>query len=528
MKYIKIYEAFESRVISNTIKFLSKKIGETETFYNDIRKLMNQYDINISKIKEEHLEYLRTSKAIEVKSDEFDNDLNIYCIKYWFSIEKGFLGRTATGSLKTPYSKIKYNYLEKNRNFDSDQFLFIKNELGIEKGKLSSVLDYEYLKTGDDVLVILGRESKVTIGKIFIDSDDGYGRSIFIYNNDTSDGITIHSNEPIFLKKYSKRWRLGSNFNKIDDDHHQLHTYTMDNKELRFVENENEHDHKANLADFNKPLDVSGNIVDWTINNQDIIEDVIKKSDFAIIVYIDKLLSISSRNFIQKNRIDLKKGATALMSDKEIKEINIQKYTNKLISIYGLSVDSEDFSKINKFINTIMGNKFIMFNLYLEQYKRLDFFINDLYDLVNVNRNKDYYFDRVINRFRDIRNESTITKRLYTNNLNIILNSGNENLIVFTKRLLDLGEKINKYIESNNIENIHDIISIKYKLETISKFITESRYKIPESYYNVIYVIDESERIFDKYVKQCNSEEEFKETMMKLNIIEKFVNSLLK
>ena len=31
MKYIKLYEAFESEAITNTIKFLTKKIGQKNT-----------------------------------------------------------------------------------------------------------------------------------------------------------------------------------------------------------------------------------------------------------------------------------------------------------------------------------------------------------------------------------------------------------------------------------------------------------------------------------------------------------------
>ena len=40
MKYIKLYEAFESQVITNTLKFLTKKIGQDTANYfsNDIKR----------------------------------------------------------------------------------------------------------------------------------------------------------------------------------------------------------------------------------------------------------------------------------------------------------------------------------------------------------------------------------------------------------------------------------------------------------------------------------------------------------
>ena len=136
MKYIKLYEAFESEAITNTIKFLTKKIGQknTDSFFNDIKRLMTQYDIPISRIKENDLEYIRVSKAIKVKNNEpVNNNWNIYCIKYWFSIDQGFLGKTCTGNLTTPYVKIENDYSYKNKNFDEDQFNYIKNKNLYEK-----------------------------------------------------------------------------------------------------------------------------------------------------------------------------------------------------------------------------------------------------------------------------------------------------------------------------------------------------------------------------------------------------------
>ena len=80
------------------------------------------------------------------------------------------MGKTCTGNLTTPYVKIKNDYSYENKNFDEDQLYYIKNNLGINKGKLSSVLDYKSLKTGDDVLVLLGdnnNTNRIAIGKIF-------------------------------------------------------------------------------------------------------------------------------------------------------------------------------------------------------------------------------------------------------------------------------------------------------------------------------------------------------------------------
>jgi hypothetical protein len=567
MKYIKLYEAFDSQVITNTIKFLTKKIGEKSatSFSDDIKRLMGIYNIPISKIKEDDLEYTRVSKAIKIKNNEpVDNNWNTYCIKYWFSVEKGYLGKTAVGNLTTPYVKIKNDYSYKNKNFDEDQLYYIKNNLGVNKGKLSSVLDYKSLKTGDDVLVVLGDDNsgRAAIGKIFIDTMNS--NAIYVYNDYKSDGTSVYGERPDFADNYNHSWRLGrddndyksdgtsvygerpdfaDNYNHSwrlgrdenddsifhpDGDHFRLHLYTKNNRQLRQETKVDKVKHKANLGDFNKPLDSYGNIQDWTIHNQGMIESI-EESDFAIIVYMSKLLSIPSRNIIQSSRRDARQGATALMSNNEIKQININNYTTKLVAKYGLNKDTEDFSKLNKFVNNIMCNKFVMFNLYLDNtIGSLNSLINQLYSLVNED-DKEHYFNNVLSVFKNSRDRTANYSELYRTNYNLILNSGDENLITIIKRFLSLGEKINNYIESVDIENIHDIIMVKYKLKAIQGFISDSKNKLATPYNDVINTFDEGGRSMSRYITYCDgATDEFETSMEKLDIIEKFINSLLK
>lgn len=541
MKYIKLYEAFESKAITNTIKFLTKKIGQknTDSFFNDIKRLMTQYDIPISRIKEDDLEYIRASKAIKIKNNEpVSNNWNIYCIKYWFSVEQGFLGKTCTGNLTTPYVKIKNDYSYENKNFDEDQLYYIKNNLGINRGKLSSVLDYKSLKTGDDVLVLLGdnnNTNRIAIGKIFIDTQNS--NAIYLYNNYYSDGTSVYGERPDFADDYTHTWRLGRDENDDnifhpDGDHFRLHLYTKTNRQFFYDAEEIKIDkpkHKANLADFNKPLTNRGDITDWTLDNQGIIETTIEKADFAIILYMDKLLSIPNINTIKRDRTTARKGATALMSDYDIKQININNYTTKLVAKYGLHKDTEDFSKLNKFVNSIMCNKFVMFNIYLDNtIGSLNNLNNQLYNLVNED-DKEYYFNNILSVFKNSRDRTANFSELYRTNYNLILNSGNENLITIIKRFISLGEKINNYIENIDIENIHDIIMIKYKLSAIQGFISDAKNKLATPYNDVIYSFDESSASMSRYIGYCDgATDEFEQSMIKLNIIEKFVNSLLK
>ena len=176
-----------------------------------------------------------------------------------------------------------------------------------------------------------------------------------------------------------------------------------------------------------------------------------------------------------------------------------------------------------------MCNKFVMFNIYLDNtIGSLNNLNNQLYNLVNED-DKEYYFNNILSVFKNSRDRTANFSELYRTNYNLILNSGNENLITIIKRFISLGEKINNYIENIDIENIHDIIMIKYKLSAIQGFISDAKNKLATPYNDVIYSFDESSASMSRYIGYCDgATDEFEQSMIKLNIIEKFVNSLLK
>lgn len=533
MKYIKLFEAFESQVITSTIKFLTKKIDQktSNLFSDDIRRLMNDYNIPISKISEDDVKYYRSKKAVKIKNTKsIENDIDIYCIKYWFSLEKGFLGKTAVGNLRTPYVKLINNYHEKNKDFSEEQLDYIKNSLDINSGKLTSVLDYGNLKDGDYVLLTFGDRSSdelsISIGRIFNDISSG---GLYVYNDFRSDGVSPDSS-PSFSVDYEKTWRLGRNNSNgfdVDGDHFKLHVYTKDNKPLRQeTKKEEKHKHKPNLADYNKPLD-DGKISDWTMRNQNNIKDVIEESDFAIIVYLDRLLKLPSTNLINNVRKEARKGATALMSNDEIKRININNYTKGLVKKYGIDKYVEDFSKLNKLVDSIMGNKFIMFNIFVGNLNAMDSIINSLYSLINEDYDKEYYFNDLLSTFKNVRNQTKRYNLQYNKNLDLIYKSGDDNLITIVERTEKIGQDISNYINTIVIENIHDLIIIKHKILAIQSFIMDYKNRLPSCYRDIISNLETSN--IKAYIEYCDGvDDQFDDSMNKLDIMEKFVNSILK
>ena len=61
---------------------------------------------------------------------------------------------------------------------------------------------------------------------------------------------------------------------------------------------------------------------------------------------------------ISKNRKESKEGALKLISDEEIKKINLERYLNQLISKVGVSVDKSDVKNLQKVIGTSLSGKY--------------------------------------------------------------------------------------------------------------------------------------------------------------------------
>lgn len=99
-RYIQLFERFRARNISKTIGYIknnTKGEGNYDKFLSSVRLLYSELGIEIGEIKDEYFEYARKEKAIKrTKPSDYD----ISYVKYWFSIEDGFLGTTYTKPMK--------------------------------------------------------------------------------------------------------------------------------------------------------------------------------------------------------------------------------------------------------------------------------------------------------------------------------------------------------------------------------------------------------------------------------------------
>ena len=375
MRYLKLYEAFASRGISKTIDFLSKKVSksESESFLQDLKNFMKQVDYPIDKLSDEFIKYLPSKKALQLKSDNLvTNKRGIWALKYWFSLEDGYLGFTSTGNSKITFEKriSKGKSQRAEERFSPRELDRIKEELS-ETGEIWCVTDYSKLKTGDIVIGLI--DNRLTFAQIYVDTNDNY-RTYAI--QDVANGSTPDNSDWRDYRRFGNQsWWLWD-LREMGYDHSKLHFFRPSENPLAYIPNPSATDSQTeqkgeNPMNWNLPLDNRFNPSEWYDTSFSIESpEKVESADFALILMYDDLLNpeegepqFQPVSATKKSREESKSGAVAFMSDSEIKKLNYDNYIKKMVGIYGISLDSgqEDLISLQRIFNSFLCGRYILF-----------------------------------------------------------------------------------------------------------------------------------------------------------------------
>ena len=535
MKHLKLFEAFESSVIGETISFLSKKIGKYKAneFKDRLRFLEKEFNIPIDKINNSDIIYTNKIKGVKITTDKpIENDVDIYCLKYWFSIENGFLGQTAVVNNRFLRKSDNYIYDDNDEvaslNSKTDELTdfeldYIKTNLGLKTGTLKSAKLSE-VKNGDKVVVILNEDpypNHFCKGEIFIDDNtDG----IFVLQNNKSGSTPSSSWRD---KGYEYSWKLGTARRKADDNC-KLHIYKEGNELL-----ESEDDRASEKAFHNNVLlgDYNIRFTEWNDYNK----SVIRTADFCIVVYLDRLLGLKDTKTIKDERVESRKGATALMRDSDIKKINLKRYTSQLFTKLGVTKESIDFSNINNMLNNLLIGDYSYWFIYNNENAvyLINSFADRIYELIESRDDyKQYYYDQLVNFYDNVKNGSNeVYRKAFIMNTAAVGESGNNQLINLFNKMFETGKLISEYIKNNKFENIDDILMLYYKLDSIQKFKDNNNVRI-EDYTIRNSFIDFDSRGFKSRITSYSYESDlndaYETTIVRLDKQAKYVKSILK
>lgn len=545
MKHLMLFEAFESNALSKMMTFLSKKTDSNskERFKDKLKRLITQFDIPIDKISDKDVKYLNRNKALKLKNvDKVENDKGIYCLKFWFSMDEGYLGFTGTGNTTMDFNRYisgsrRRSSSDKNSPFTTRELDYIKNRLDIKTGSLEPVKNYENIQHGQLVMGIFSDDeddlSRLGVAKIWRDENH-----LYAIQDITSGGSPENEINGVSWRDWGYRssWSLDSVYSP-GSDHCKLHIYTPSDEPIHIVgakEEVEEVEIKSPL-DFNLPLNSSYGLREWGDTSWSIDDyTLVEKSDFSIILMLDDILKSvkTSVNKTKANREESREGATKLMSDSQIKKANIERYLTAIVSKMGIEKDIKELQNLQKLVVKSVCGDLAFISIYKGRpgFDSLDSMSGYIYDMMRSDGNdKDYYLSSIISSFKSLNSYSEEYTKQYNESLKEVNNSDIEPLKEIFKIFIEIGKKIKNYLLSQNIQTIEDLGMVMVKLRSIRNLTGERGFSL--SYTRNI--LNEFHYTNDVryYINECNSERrknEVLEDIKKAKHIERYIDSLLR
>lgn len=535
-----LFEAFEANALSKMMAFLAKKTDSNskERFRDKLKTLITQLDIPIDKIKDNDIKYLNKNQAFKLKSEK-DSD-SIYCLKFWFSMDEGYLGFTGTSNLTMDFNEYisgrrRGNSDYKNSPFANRELDYIKNRLDIKTGSLEPVKDYENLQHGQLVIGIFSDDEdsleRLGVAKIWRDENQ-----LYAIQDVTSGGSPDNDINGVSWRDWGYRssWSLDSVYSP-GSDHCKLHIYTPSNEPLHLVGDKKEVEEVKveNPFDYNLPVNRHYSLTEWgdTTWSIDGYKSV-EKADFAIVLMVDDIIkSVETKvGDVRKSREESKEGATSLMSDSEIKEANIKRYLLGLISKMGITLDTSNLQNLQKLVIKAVCDEFAFISIYKERpdFDNLNQIIKNIYNMMSSEDESDkkFYLERSITYYQILNANSDDYRKNFVESLEIIKKSDSNQIKEFFDIVMKIGDKIKKYLLSQNIQSIEDLRMIIVKLKSIRTISRENEFNFSGFAKSILDEFHYKSDV-EYYIREYGDRDISKE-LIKLKHLERYVDSLLR
>jgi hypothetical protein len=555
MKYLKLFEAFDSQTLSKTLGFIKEK-SQKRDFLNLIKRVCVEIDFPLSRLNDDFFEYLPFSAALkksdmtgdetcdarsEVEFSEYPVEgevckggklkrkwgqrvREVECpvcrgtsvkpkkpelklLKFWFDKDGNFITTTAVDGLvaerrgepkagrseKVSFSDVKSDYqvLQTNLNFNE-----IRN-----------------LSTGDIVYFETG-ENHSGVAYVYVWRNNVY----FLQN--FADGSTPNGDSWKRIAPYG--WIIGS-----PGDFRRCDLLGTDVKQP-------EPEVTIDPYTWNTQVSSQLRIVDRSIFDQ------VKNANFAIILDFGKLKKsgYESKGDIISGREERKSGATALIPAADIKKQNINRYMQEIAKRSDIL---SDVSNINKVAKRMLGGNLALF--LIGGNSRFNRLFTDLID---------YYYEyiqytnegnndlceltqrRLSNTIKSNYEMVSLKTSLIGDNLKYIKDEvskdpdANKDYIKIVEKLEKISQIIYTRFSSINLETIEDLEIFASKIEAVRNLTRNDRYEFYRLRSFLDYIdAERTRRPYEYLVNYYNIREKEAEILKSLDILERLVKILI-
>jgi hypothetical protein len=501
LKYIQIFEAFESKILSKTLGYI--ETNDRNTFMDRLKKLCKSIDFPLSKMSDEYFEYLPFKSALAraamtgdepceaTSKSEFpdyavagENCTNgkikrqwgartrdVVCpvcggsgvkpkrsevklVKFWFTAEGKYIANTLVDGI-TRSGKGTGGSKFSTKLSDYTVGRSISNLSELRGGEMASMTI-----NGDEVIAYIFKE----------------GNRYYAIQN-TKSGSSPGSNNWKNYGRYS--WALGGG----EYSDLKLLTPKVKTKEVEEVD----------PYTWNTGIEFGyGGI---RANTSQDVKTQIKDAHFGIVFDFGKLKKseFETTQDTRVSREERKEGSKLdpSQSDEEIKKKNIERYVNLLSQKLDISAD---IANCNRLVTRSLGHKGALYivygtNIYSNLGSIIDYYIKFM--SATTDRDKKMYAEEITDRTNDLfksgmRRADVASETI--KNIKARLKSGNRDEKYF--QVLDMTQKLSDAIYDNiknyQINDIEDLEVVAQKISSIRNVLKSDRYGLSRYFGNTI------------------------------------------
>jgi hypothetical protein len=521
MKYINLFEAFESEKLSKTLKYIES--GDKQTVLTILRRLCEKIDFPFSQLSDDYIEYSSFRKAL------WKNDM-IGDQPCEATSEREFPGSEVVGE-KCTNGKIKRLWggrprevacplcggtgvKQKKQELKLLKFWFNKDGKfitttavdGIVRNNMKSVKTLSRNLSDFDIL-----PKRLTLREI---KNLPTGQSVFIdLRNDRSGvGYTLHANRRTYVIQdfYQGRepyWTSRSNWEKYGQFSHEINA-ASDYATVKMI---NLKDDPENVDPYTWNVGLEQSRWDFgRIDTKINIEDSIKDAHFALVLDFGKikLSGFDTKTQISTDRKEMRQGSLALEKDDDIRKANIKRYMTELAK----SVDIiSDISNVNRLVKRYLGGRNALF--FMMNASRfgnaLSEIIDYYYKIMSSNESeKQYYVEQLEGKIRSVLNSASSKNQLFNTNIEAMrkkcVEDGKEEYATLLDELSKLSQHIFDKFSNLQIETIDDLEIVRQKILSLKNLLDVSRYGLDKFRQSAEYLdrdsINYAYRYLDNYI----------------------------
>lgn len=489
LKYIKLFEAFESVKLTKILGYINQK--SRNKFLEILKNLSKNYDFPMSQFSDDMFQYLPFNKALKANIETVKEPCK--------ATSKNQFGQYGIGGEKCESGKIKRLWGSRQRVVDCQRCKGtgvepLNSELKLLKFWFSSDKEFIDFTGVDGVIRNFSPSVFMTTGSILANRS-GFQQ---LANLPNLTQVTIRqrqSSSPISGVIYKSRGDVFVIQNRLDGGSPNGTAWQAYGRYSWNVTNGDFYEIKVIVQDLPDDDDNSENPYNWNISvdryfrvtdQYSSIETKIKDANFALVLDLDRIKKgdYTTKRDIQTKRAEIKSGSRLDMTDDEIKKANIQRYISEIAKRADIV---SDISNIKNLVNRGIGGRWTLFlQMGSSRYQNNFSKITELYyGLMSAesDENKKYYIEQIQTRIKSIYSHSSQMTSELGNNLQEIKNrlkkegeDVEKKYLPIIESLERISQKFYNKVMSGKFETIEDLEIVRQRMINLESFYNNSFY----------------------------------------------------